>query len=101
MRMCYGPLYDPDAVQRAHAAGVGVRISNLALGGRHAPEMLGGPIQVNATVRILTDGEFSWTGPMCQGLAVHLGRTALLKVDLGSSSNTLDIVVSSNRLQPY
>lgn len=72
-------FHDPDLVARAHAAGVGAPIF-ARLGGRLAPEF-GPAVPINAVVERLTDGRFRNSGPMERGMAVNLGRTAVLRHD--------------------
>lgn len=73
-----GLLYDPETVQKAKATGVGGRFQ-AALGGktddRHGPTLL-----VEAEVVALSNGDFTYGGPMAKGLEDTLGDTALLRV---------------------
>jgi microcystin degradation protein MlrC len=71
-------FWDPGAVAAAWQAGAGGRLE-FSLGGRCDPRF-GAPLPVSAEVLKLTDGRFTNAGPMERGLAVDLGRTALLKV---------------------
>lgn len=70
-------FHDPALVARAHAAGEGAAIDCM-LGGRVAPEF-GPPIPFRGRVARLTAGRFVNTGPMERGMAVDLGRTAVLE----------------------
>lgn len=70
-------FWDPDLVDRCHAAGGGALL-DVSLGGRF-PGM-GAPVAVRAAVERVTDGRFVNEGPMETGLPVALGRTALLRV---------------------
>ncbi|MDY0885032.1 M81 family metallopeptidase [Dongia soli] len=74
----FGFFWDPPLVARCHAAGIGQRLS-AALGGR-ITQAFGAPVEVEATVLALTDGQFRNLGPMETNLPVNLGRTALLDV---------------------
>ena len=69
---------DPDVVDTAWRADVGTRL-NLLLGGKQS-KAFGRGVEVEADVVRLTRGEFRNTGPMERGLAVSLGRTAVLSV---------------------
>jgi microcystin degradation protein MlrC len=92
-----GPFCDPAAVGRMIDAGEGARIT-LTIGGRFDMPMLdlaGEPLQVTGTVKRITDGRFTITGPMMTGMTVDLGRTAVL--DTGA----IEILVSEGRSEPY
>jgi microcystin degradation protein MlrC len=67
---------DPDVVETAWRAGVGTHLS-LLLGGKRTTAF-GRAVEVDADVERLTRGEFRNAGPMERGLAVALGRTAVL-----------------------
>jgi microcystin degradation protein MlrC len=69
---------DPDVVDTAWRAGVGTHLS-LLLGGKRS-SAFGRSVEVDADVLRLTRGEFRNAGPMERGLAVALGRTAVLRV---------------------
>ncbi|MCW8173939.1 M81 family peptidase [Verminephrobacter aporrectodeae subsp. tuberculatae] len=70
-------FHDPVLVGRCHALGVGARLQ-ARLGGRVVPEY-GAPVAFDAAVERLTNGDFVNDGPMEQGLACHIGRTAVLR----------------------
>lgn len=92
-----GPLCDPQAVAILVDAGVGARVT-LALGNKVALTQLGinkQPMQVTGTVRALSDGEYTVTGPIYTGQRCAMGRTALL--DIGSAQ----IVVTERTHEPW
>jgi microcystin degradation protein MlrC len=94
---CAGPFCDPDSVARMIDAGVGSRIT-LELGGKTdmpAMGLKGEPVTVTGTVRRITDGTFTITGPMFTGVTMNIGRTAVL--DTGA----IEIVVSEDRYEPF
>ena len=86
-----GILYDPETASQAHDAGVGATIA-VRLGGK-TDSRHGSPVQADAYVKALCDGEFVYRGPMSRGLVGHLGPTATLKI------GGIEVVVSSQRLQ--
>ncbi|MFN0163239.1 MAG: M81 family metallopeptidase [Burkholderiales bacterium] len=91
------PIRDPAAVQKMIAAGVGNNVT-LALGG--ATDMpsiglAGRPLAISGRVRMVTDGEIIFRGPMYTGLKSHLGPTAVL--DTGRAQ----IVVTSLHHEPF
>ena len=60
-------IYDPESVQAAMQAGVGNTV-RLRLGGKTRPEIAGEPIECDAYVRLLMDGQYVNKGPMGGGL---------------------------------
>ncbi|MDY6817899.1 MAG: M81 family metallopeptidase [Halobacteriales archaeon] len=88
-------IRDTDAVATCHEAGVGDRVA-VSIGGK-ADESSGDPIEANAYVKMLTDGEFVATGPMGTGTTARLGRTAL--VELGPE-RTVSVILTEERVQP-
>jgi microcystin degradation protein MlrC len=77
------PIRDASAVTAMIAAGVGNR-ATLALGGKTAMLAIaldGVPIELSGRVRVISDGEFTVTGPMYTGVRMFLGRTAVLDTD--------------------
>lgn len=89
---CFGILVDPESVEVAFQAGVG-NVVSLSLGGKNSPD--DSPIQVEAYVKVITDGRFKLTTPMYAGRQVDLGPMARLVVQ------GIDVVVSTNREQLY
>jgi microcystin degradation protein MlrC len=79
LRCVFAFFWDPDLVDRCHAAGVGGRIT-ARLGARLAT-WYGEPVEIEAQIAVLTDGRFRNHGPMETGLAVDLGRTAVIRSD--------------------
>lgn len=74
------PLFDPEAVDAAHAAGIGAHI-DVMLGGRCDPLHGGPPLAVTAHVAALSaDGVYMRKGPYETGVPGKLGRSARLDV---------------------
>ena len=73
-RAAIGLLYDPDAAQAAHAAGLGAEI-RLAIGSRS-----GAPFEGTFTIVSLSNGECVLDGPMMSGLELQLGMSACLRI---------------------
>jgi microcystin degradation protein MlrC len=95
--VCAGPFWDPKAVAQMVDAGVGARLT-LALGGNtDFPEIheSGRPLEISGTVKRITDGKFTVTGPMGTGTRQNLGQCAVL--DTGS----IEILVSEHRHEPF
>jgi microcystin degradation protein MlrC len=74
----FGFFWDPDLVARCWQAGIDATIK-ARLGGRVTADF-GAPVEVEAKVLKLTDGQFRNLGPMEHHLPVKLGRTAMIEV---------------------
>lgn len=92
-----GPLCDPQAVDTLIQAGLGAKVS-IALGNKVALTQLGitkQPMLVHGTVRAISDGGYTVTGPIYTGQRCTMGRTVLL--DLGVAQ----IVVTEQPHEPW
>jgi microcystin degradation protein MlrC len=78
-------INDAESATACHAAGQGAALA-LSLGGKSD----GVPFACAATVRLLTNGRFTLTGPMGAGNPANLGPSALIEIAPG----VLVIVVS-------
>ena len=87
-------IVDPESVKLCEKAGVGATVS-LSLGGWNDPEYTGGPVEVTAYVKMLTDGKYVNKGKMAQGAVMKLGKTAVLEI----AGNL--VIVTSLSCQPY
>lgn len=86
-------IRDPDSVQQAINAGVGSKVK-LSLGGKFGPkEITGGPVEIIAMVKTITDGQFFHKGPMMKGLLVNMGRTVVLDAD------GIEIIIAERHIQ--
>ncbi len=95
--VCAGPFWDPEAVRQMIAAGEGAPIT-LDVGGKWDMPSLnlkGRPLSLSGTVKKITDGRFTVTGPMFTGVTMNLGPTAVL--DTGG----VEVVVSSLPFEPF
>ena len=91
-RACFGFIVDPITALQAHNAGVGASI-DVSLGGRH-DDIHGEPIQAQAYVKALHDGDLVFRA-MMKGAPMHLGPMARLVI------SGIDVVVASNRSQTF
>jgi microcystin degradation protein MlrC len=92
-----GPLCDAQAVDVMVRAGVGASVS-LPLGNKVALTQLGirkEPVTVTGTVRAVSDGDYTATGPIYTGQRCAMGRTVLL--DTGAAR----IVVTERPHEPF
>ena len=71
-------IVDPEAVERAIAAGVGQEVT-LEVGGKR-DNIYSKPIETTGRIRKVSDGRFVIKGPMAKNLEVNIGRTAVLDV---------------------
>jgi len=90
-----GSIWDPDAAQAAHAAGVGADIT-LSLGGRNGPSGVV-PLSSSFSVEALSNGTFTCHGAMLAGIELNLGLMALLKIN--KPDTDIRVVVASERFQ--
>jgi microcystin degradation protein MlrC len=91
-----GPVCDPATVARMIEAGVGARVT-LPIGGRVDMPQIGRkgvPLTLTGTVRAITDGRFTVTGPMMTGVRISCGRTVVL------DTGPLQLVVAEERVEP-
>ncbi|MEK8053274.1 M81 family metallopeptidase [Ideonella sp. DXS22W] len=92
-----GPLCDPEAVATLWAAGEGAQVT-LALGNKRPMLALGltkTPPVLTGTVRRLSDGGYTVTGPIYTGQRCQMGRTVLF--DIGAAQ----IVVTEQTQEPF
>lgn len=92
-----GPLCDPEAVARLIAAGEGAEV-DVDLGNKVPLDRIGlhkKPLRLHGTVRAVSDGSYTVTGPIYTGQRCHMGRTVLF--DTGSAQ----IVVSEQTHEPW
>jgi microcystin degradation protein MlrC len=91
-RACFGPMVDPDVVRRLQQCRVGEQV-DVELGGKIDPSLGGGPLSLNGTLRLLSDGDYVGDGPMVGGQKRSWGPCAVLRV-FG-----IDILVVTNAAQ--
>ncbi|MER9436106.1 M81 family metallopeptidase [Mesorhizobium sp. M0618] len=74
-------IFDPAAVQTGIAIGVG-NSGRITLGGKLAPEMGGGPLEVDAHIVSITNGQFRCHGPSYIGGGAwnNFGPSLLLRI---------------------
>lgn len=92
-----GPLCDPEAVDQLIHAGVGAQV-DVALGNKVPLAALGlpkTPLRVQGTVRAISNGSYTVSGPIYTGQRCHMGRTVWL--DIGAAQ----IVVTERTHEPW
>ncbi len=87
---CLGPLWDPETVAAAHAAGMGAELA-LALGGKSGGVNSGRPVERRGeVVGLAEDARQTWAGT-----EMSLGRACAVRL------GAVTVVVSSTRDQAY
>lgn len=92
-----GPLCDPEAVAELVAAGVGARVT-VRLGNKVPLTQLNvtkEPVALTGTVRAVSDGQYTVTGPIYTGARCDMGRTVLF------DTGTAQIVVTEKTHEPW
>jgi microcystin degradation protein MlrC len=72
-------LWDPEAAEACGRAGRGASL-RLRIGGK-VDALAGAPLDVTGRVLAVSDGRFTYRGPMMRGLEGRLGPSAVLAVD--------------------
>ena len=85
-------MVDPEAAEFVHAAGGGTTV-DVQVGGKSHP-LLGPPVAMQADVLSLSDGCFTYDGPMWAGVKGDLGKSALLR------QRGVHVIVTSRPAQP-
>jgi microcystin degradation protein MlrC len=91
-RVAFHAICDPEAVMAGMRAGVGIE-TTIALGGKTAPALGGGPLSLTGEVTHLTTGRFIAYGPMGGGLERDYGPSMVFR------AGGIDIIVISNNGQ--
>ena len=89
-------IFDPQAVSRAIAAGIGAEIT-LSIGGKIAMPAIPGkspPLTVTGTVKTISNGRYRNRGPMARGVLMDMGPSVV--IDTG----TVEIVLISHHVEP-
>ena len=76
---CFGPIVDPQTVLQLQGTAPGARV-RVSLGGKTDARLGGGPLALDATVRLHSDGRYFADGPMTGGLDKSWGPTVVLQV---------------------
>lgn len=92
-----GPICDPEAVAQLIAAGEGAEV-DVDVGNKVAMPQIGrdpAPLRLHGTVRRISDGRYTVTGPIYTGQTFCMGRTVLL--DTGAAQ----IVLTEQTHEPW
>lgn len=91
------PIRDAEAVARMVEAGIGAKVT-LPVGGKMdmpAIRRKGEPMVLTGTIRNITNGEYTITGPQFTGMRCFMGRSVVL--DTGSAL----VVVTERNQEPW
>lgn len=95
--LAVGAIRDPESVDQLIQTGVGNQLT-ISLGGKtDMPSigLVGEPLKVTGTTRLISDGRFIPRGPMYTGVEQNMGRTVVF--DIGS----IQIVVTERSHEPF
>ena len=87
----FGTICDPDAVITCQRAGVRGTVT-LSLGGKYDGDTAK-PLMITGEVVAISEGGFTFEGPMTAGLRTTMGNTVVLR------AGGIDAIISSARLQ--
>ena len=73
-----GALYDPEAAAALAKAGQGAEVT-LTVGGKTDPGIGGGPVELTGTVQTVSEGQFTYEGPMFAGVPSTLGTSVCFR----------------------
>ena len=90
---CVLYIVDREAIAQCHEAGVGATLT-LDIGGKSSP-LQGEPVPMRAEVVALSQGEFTYDGPMYEGLSSTMGPSCHIKQD------GIHVILASKREQPF
>lgn len=90
---CVLYIVDSEAVTHCQKAGVGASL-DLEVGGKSSP-MQGRPCRMKAEVNALSEGHFSYDGPMYAGLKGNMGPSAHIQQE------GVHVLLVSRREQPF
>jgi len=88
----FGPMADTEAAAFLAAAGTGATVA-IELGGKTDPRFGGGPLMLDATVKLVSDGRYVGDGPMVGGLHGSFGPSAVI------TAGGIDILVVTEPTQ--
>ena len=90
---CVLYIVDLEAIAKCHEAGVGATLT-LDIGGKSSP-LQGEPVRMTVEVVALSQGEFTYDGPMYEGLSTTMGPSCHIQQD------GIHVILASKREQPF
>ncbi len=89
-----GALCDPEAARTLTAAGVGSEVT-LKVGGKIDSSVGGGPLELTGVVTALSDGNFTYEGPMLAGVSGSLGPSVCFH------THGIDVMITTEPFQMH
>jgi len=77
---CFGPMVDASVADSLQGAKIGSRV-RVSLGGKTDPRFGGGPLELSATLKSVSNGTYTGDGPMIGGLTLSFGPSAVVDVN--------------------
>lgn len=96
---CVLYVVDPQAALACHRAGAGATV-RLAVGGKSVPAQ-GRPVEAEWQVVAVSDGAYTYDGPMYAGLSTTLGPSAHVRTSAGAGSAAVHVIIVTYRDQPF
>jgi len=90
---CVLYIVDPEAIALCHEAGLGATLT-LDIGGKSSP-LQGEPVRMTVEVMALSQGEFTYDGPMYEGLSSTMGPSCHVRQD------GIHVIMVTKREQPF
>ena len=90
---CVLYIVDPEAIGQCHEAGVGATLT-LDVGGKSSP-LQGEPVRMTVEVMGLSQGEFTYDGPMYEGLSTTMGPSCHIR------QGGVHVILATKREQPF
>jgi len=89
-----GALCDPEAADVLTKAGIGAEVT-LMIGGKTDPSVGGGPLELTGTVAALSEGHFTYEGPMLAGVTGELGPSVCFR------THGIDVMITTAPFQMH
>ena len=95
---CVLYIVDPEAALACHRAGAGATV-RMAVGGKSVPAQ-GEPVEAEWQVVAVSDGAYTYDGPMFAGLSTTLGPSAHVRTG-GVRGGDVHVIIVTYRDQPF
>jgi microcystin degradation protein MlrC len=76
----FGPMVDNETALFLHKQRIGEKVK-VRLGGKTDPRFGGEPLDLTATLKLVSDGSYTGDGPMVGGLRLSFGPSAVIEVE--------------------
>ena len=90
---CVLYMVDPEAIAQCHEAGLGATLT-LDVGAKSSP-LQGEPVRMTVEVMGMSQGEFTYDGPMYEGMSSTMGPSAYIRQD------GIHVILATKREQPF